>query len=261
MVLYLPRYHARPKPTSGSRASIESVVLQLAAMPQVAVEDLTLPQLLRVLRRHGVTLPVVERPRSHYIALCQARGITSVDTFGISEIGVESFGGITLRGGYHSTAHTVRQVQTLGSADWDARLAAGDTCSGSTRRSSRSSGCSWSSCSTTATGTCRRALECLRALLTRALGADPARRRRAPRRRPLGGAPARARRHLRAAARVARGARRRAVPLPRRRRRPRAPGSADCSAASSPRCSSVTRRRSPPTSPTRAPACATPRSV
>ena len=67
-------------------------------MPQVAVEDLTLPQLLRVLRRHGVTLPVVERPRSHYIALCQARGITSVDTFGISEIGVESFGGITLRG-------------------------------------------------------------------------------------------------------------------------------------------------------------------
>ena len=104
-------------------------------MPQVAVEDLTLPQLLRVLRRHGVTLPVVERPRSHYIALCQARGITSVDTFGISEIGVESFGGITLRGGYHSTAHTVRQVQPSAAPTGTRGSRRATTCSGSTRRS------------------------------------------------------------------------------------------------------------------------------
>ena len=38
--------------------------------------------------------------------------------------GIPSFAA-ALRGGYHSTAHTVRQVQTLGSDDWDARLAAG----------------------------------------------------------------------------------------------------------------------------------------
>ena len=94
-------------------------------MPEVAVEDLTLTQLQRVLRRHGVTLPVVERPRSHYIALCHARNINRVDPrLPYYEIGVESFGGITLGG--HSTVQAVRQIQELGSADWDARLAAGD---------------------------------------------------------------------------------------------------------------------------------------
>ena len=94
-------------------------------MPEVAVEDLTLTQLQRVLRRHGVTLPVVERPRSHYIALCHARNINRVDPrLPYYEIGVESFGGITLGG--HSTVQAVRQVHDLGSADWDARLAAGD---------------------------------------------------------------------------------------------------------------------------------------
>ena len=83
-------------------------------MPEVAVEDLTLAQLLRVLRRHGVTLPVVERPRSHYIALCHARNINRVDPrLPYYEIGVESFGGITLGG--HSTVQAVRQVHELGS--------------------------------------------------------------------------------------------------------------------------------------------------